>query len=151
MILWMFFDGCGWFQWEFEKVSMCRCFGYCVCQCCLLRTFANSLDTDQARQNVGLDLDPITVWHSEEFFEKYIYILDNEQTTKNSWPASSTCWLPFANSLDPNQPRQNIRPDLDFNSLRIWWSSWMSLENNNFGESQQTTTKTLKITQHAKS
>ena len=26
--------------------------------CCLLITFANSLDPDQARQNVGPDLDP---------------------------------------------------------------------------------------------
>ena len=26
--------------------------------CCLLVTFANSLDPDQARQNVGPDLDP---------------------------------------------------------------------------------------------
>ena len=32
--------------------------------CCLLITFANSLDPDQARQNVGPDLDPncLTPW-----------------------------------------------------------------------------------------
>ena len=30
-----------------------------LCPLCLLITFANSLDCDQARQNVGPDLDPI--------------------------------------------------------------------------------------------
>ena len=32
--------------------------------CCLLKTFANSLDPDQAQQNVGPDLDPncLTLW-----------------------------------------------------------------------------------------
>ena len=32
--------------------------------CCLLITFANSLDPDQARQNIGPDLDPncLTLW-----------------------------------------------------------------------------------------
>ena len=29
-----------------------------LCQLCLLITIANSLDPDQARQNVGPDLDP---------------------------------------------------------------------------------------------
>ena len=29
-----------------------------LCQLCLLITFANSLDLDQARQNVGPDLGP---------------------------------------------------------------------------------------------
>ena len=32
---------------------------YACTQCCLLLTFANSLDPDQARPNVGPDLDPI--------------------------------------------------------------------------------------------
>ena len=31
--------------------------------CCLLITFANSLDPDQDRQNVGPDLDPICLPH----------------------------------------------------------------------------------------
>ena len=31
--------------------------------CCLLITFANSLEPDQARQNVGPDLDPICLTH----------------------------------------------------------------------------------------
>ena len=29
-----------------------------ICPTCLLKTFANSLDPDQARQNAGPDLDP---------------------------------------------------------------------------------------------
>ena len=36
-------------------------------ECRLLRTYANSLDPDQARQNVGPDLDPICLplrWYS---------------------------------------------------------------------------------------
>ena len=35
---------------------MCLLFAY---KCCLLKTFANSLDPDQARQNVEPDLIPI--------------------------------------------------------------------------------------------
>ena len=42
--------------------------------CCLLITFANSLDPDQARQSVGPDLDPncLTLWWYswKNFFEK---------------------------------------------------------------------------------
>ena len=44
-----------------------------VVTCCLLITFANSSDPDQARQNVGPDLDPncLTLMvFLKEFFEK---------------------------------------------------------------------------------
>ena len=30
----------------------------------------------------------------------------------------------FANSLDPDQARQNVGPDLDPNCLTLWWYSW---------------------------
>ena len=40
-----------------QKVSR-SCFNLALCLLCLLITFANSLDPDQARQNVGPDLDP---------------------------------------------------------------------------------------------
>ena len=30
----------------------------------------------------------------------------------------------FANSLDPDQDRQNVGPDLDSNCLTLWWYSW---------------------------
>ena len=36
--------------------------------CCLLVTFANSLDPDQDRQNVGPDLDTLIVFLKEFFF-----------------------------------------------------------------------------------
>ena len=46
-----------------QKVVSTRCFVFNFLPargdiCCLLLTFANSLDQDQARQNVGPDLDP---------------------------------------------------------------------------------------------
>ena len=34
-----------------------------LCPLCLLMTFANSLDPDQARQKVGPDLDPNCLTH----------------------------------------------------------------------------------------
>ena len=37
--------------------------------CCLLNIFANSLDPDQDRQNVGPDLDP-NHWHSDSVPER---------------------------------------------------------------------------------
>ena len=30
----------------------------------------------------------------------------------------------FANSLEPDQDRQDVGPDLDPNSLTLWWCSW---------------------------
>ena len=32
--------------------------------------------------------------------------------------------ITFANSLDPDQARQNVGPDLDRNYLTLWWCSW---------------------------
>ena len=48
-------------------------------------------------------------------------------TYLNSFPTSSNfCRLliTFANSLDPDQARQNVGPDLDPNYLTLWWYSW---------------------------
>ena len=45
----------------------------------------------------------------------------------NSFPASGDfCRLliTFANSLDPDQARQNVGSDLDPNCLILWWYSW---------------------------
>ena len=54
--------------------------------CCLLITFANSLDTDQDRQNVGPDLDPnyfyILIVFLKEFFEKVNFEKSHQMTTK---------------------------------------------------------------------
>ena len=41
----------------FEKVNFDEFFFY-IDLSCLLKTFANNLDSDQARQNVGPDVDP---------------------------------------------------------------------------------------------
>ena len=45
----------------------------------------------------------------------------------NSFPASGDfCRLliTFANSLDPDQAWQNVRPDLDPNCLTLLWYPW---------------------------
>ena len=41
----------------------------------------------------------------------------------NALPAGSADNLKFANSLDPGQARQNIRPDLDPTCLTLGWHS----------------------------
>ena len=33
-------------------------------------------------------------------------------------------YLLFAYSLDPDQARQNVGPDLDPNYMSFWWYSW---------------------------
>ena len=32
--------------------------------------------------------------------------------------------LNFFNTLDPDQDRQNVNPDLSSNRLTLWWLSW---------------------------
>ena len=61
------------------------------------------------------------------------------------------CYLliSFANSLDPDQDRQNVGPDLFLNCLTRWFLREF-FENVYFEKSQKTTTKPSKITQHAK-
>ena len=57
-----------------------------VYKCRLLITFANSLDPDQVRQNVGPDLDPncsdTLMVFQKEYFEKVDFEKKNQQTTK---------------------------------------------------------------------
>ena len=38
--------------------------------------------------------------------------------------------ISFANSLDPDQARQNDGPGLDPNCLTIWWNSWRKFSKN---------------------
>ena len=52
-------------------------------ECCLLITFANCLDPDQARQNVWPDLDTLMVF-LKEFFEKVDFDKKNQQMTKKA-------------------------------------------------------------------
>ena len=57
-------------------------------------------------------------------------LLLNQFVCINSFPASGDFFrllITFANSLDPDQPRQNVGPvgpDLDPNCLTLWWYSW---------------------------
>ena len=41
-----------------------------LCQCYLLITFVNSLDTDQTQQNIRLDLDPYCCKHTDGIPER---------------------------------------------------------------------------------
>ena len=53
--------------------------------------------------------------------------LTSLSTLFNSFSASGNfCHLliTFANSLDPDQARQNVGSDLDPNCLTLWWYSW---------------------------
>ena len=63
-----------------------------VATCRLLITFANSLDPDQAQQNVGPDLDPncLTLWwYSWKIFLKKLIFKKNLQMTKKHAKLSS--------------------------------------------------------------
>ena len=57
-----------------DVLSVLQTFVVCGDFCCLLKTFENSLDPDQDRQNVGPDLDPnclaLLRVFLKEFFEK---------------------------------------------------------------------------------
>ena len=55
--------------------------------------------------------------------------------------------ITFANSLDPDQARQNVKPDPDPNFLTPRWF----LEKVDFEKKNQQTTKSMKITQGANS
>ena len=68
--------------------------------------WANSLDTDQARQNVGPDLCPNCL---QKLSADKTSSHQNHLFRKN---------LRAANSLDKDQARQNVRPDLCPNCLQ---------------------------------
>ena len=66
-------------------------------KCCLLINFANSLDTDQASQNIEPDVDHICLtlrWYifMKEFFEKVDFEKNQQTATENEkfpWGAKS--------------------------------------------------------------
>ena len=65
-----------------------------VRQCCLLITFANSLDPDQSRQNVLPDLDPsfLTLWcYSRNNFFQKSWFLKKSAENKKSIQNDTTC------------------------------------------------------------
>ena len=92
----------------------------------LLITFANSLDPDQALQNVGPDLNPICLTLSMKKFCK------QQKSMKNSSGGKEllSCELLVSADnfckqmrLDPDQAslRQNIGPDLEPICLTLSW------------------------------
>ena len=60
-------------------------------------------------------------------------------------PASGDYLLiTFANSMDPDQTGQNVKPDPDPKCLTPWWYSWKKFyEKVDFEEKNQQTTKRL--------
>ena len=83
----------------------------------MLIIFANTLDPDQALQNVGPDLDL-------SHFLVVEYIIINHRTIyRNRPPTLTLCLLImliiFANTLDPDQARRNVGSDLDPNCLTL--------------------------------
>ena len=106
--------------------------------CLLLTTFANSLDPDLARQNVGPDLDPnrLTLWwYSQKKFLKRLILTKNQpMTTKRMQIVKHPflCWTHVSGNFfiywspDPNKTQGNVRaqkkvrPDLDSNHLTLW-------------------------------
>ena len=50
----------------------------------------------------------------------------------------------FANSLGPDQARQNVGPDLGPNCLTLWWYSWMNFSKKLILKKNQQTTKNMK-------
>ena len=62
----------------------------------------------------------------------------------NSFTSVDHLPITFANSLDPDQARQNVGPDLDPNSLTLWWYSWLFFEKVDFEKNQQLTEKDMK-------
>ena len=59
--------------------------------------------------------------------------------------------ITFANSLDPDQARRFVEPDMDPNCLALWLYSWKIFSEKLIKKNPQTTKKLAKITQHAKS
>ena len=62
---------------------------------------SNSLDPDQAQQNIGPDLRPICVQRlsAEDVVDSSQYASDNK---------FCRLWITFANSLDPHQGEKNV-------------------------------------------
>ena len=69
----MYFEEEDWGVSKIIKFYLCLFIYLLPIECHLLITFANSLDPDQARQNVGPDLNPICLtlrWYSGKNFLK---------------------------------------------------------------------------------
>ena len=57
--------------------------------------------------------------------------------------------ITLANSSDPDQARQNVRPDLDLNCTTLMVFLKEFFEKVDFEKNEQTTKKAFKITQYA--
>ena len=136
-------------------------------------TIANSLDSDQTPQNIGPDLGTLIVFLKDFFFflKKFILKkvmrqqqkhekLTSMQRVKRLKPPyhnlslyrtlqtlDSPQTFTFANSLDSDQDKKNICPDLDPNCLTHGIPKEF-FRKADFGKNQQTTKYCLHILSH---
>ena len=93
--------------------------------CCLLITFANSVDPDQAWQNVRSDLDPNCLtfwWYSRKIFFEKVNFLKNPQTTEKH------AKLPSMQRINELW-RPGLAPDKAlFSSEKFWYFSYFSMK-----------------------
>ena len=94
--------------------------------------FANSLDQDQAQQNVGPDLGTNCMGRlsADDRVKTCVNpssdTINLQQTTFSYFDVFIFCYhllIAFANSLNPDQARQNVGPDLDPICLILRWYS----------------------------
>ena len=99
-----------------------------------------------------LRIDPFTEG-SQNKFER-VATPESVSVCLNSFPASGDfdhLLITFANSLDPDQARQNVGPDLDPNCLTLMVFRKEFFEEVNFRKKSIDDKKASKITLHAKS
>ena len=68
-------------------------------------------------------LEPNEIDFSQGFSQKVHVVSKSCSVLDSLLPSCNFCHLLvfFANSLDPDQARQNVVPDLDPNCLTLWW------------------------------
>ena len=63
-------------------------------------------------------------WKCKDFLSFYLKFVVYVIQVHISLPHQSNLLIAFANSLDPDQARQNAGPDQDTNCLTLWWYFW---------------------------
>ena len=110
----------------------------------VLISFANSLDPDQGRQNIGpgLEANCLTLWWC--FWNSCAVLIGWSEWTNSSWEklkipfwqvkffnsfhASGNCCHAdiLCKQFGPRSERQNVGSGLDPNCLTLWWCLWNS-------------------------
>ena len=144
-----------------------------ICRWYCLQTFLSQIRNTKLPAFSGSNLFNILMIILKEFFKKFGFEKISRTLQKtckltqhsksqivlwgliNSLPAIGEFHHPlitFANSLDPDQDRQNVGPDLDPNCLILWLSSWKNFSKKSILKIVSRWPKQRKkITQRAKS